>query len=789
MIGQTLGHYRIVEKIGAGGMGEVYRAHDEHLGRDVAVKVLPAGTLQDEHARKRFRKEAEALSKLSHPHIATVHDFDTQDGTDFLVMELVEGVTLSDKLAAGALPEKEITRLGGQVAEALEEAHERGVVHRDLKPGNVMVTAKSQVKVLDFGLAKLVRPDVASATAPTESFTETQGVAGTLPYMAPEQLRGEQVDARTDIHALGAVLYEMATGQRSFPETQGPRLIDAILNRAPQPPSGLNRRVSPGLENIILKSLEKEPENRYQSAKELAVDLRRLGTPGSAAAVLSARRPATRQGMVLAVGIALVALLAVLVGLNVGGLRQRLLGATPTGQITSIAVLPLENLMGDSEQDYFVDGMHDELIANLAKIGALTVISRTSAMRYKGTDKSLPEIARELGVDAVIEGTVRRAGNQVRITVQLIEAATDKHLFAESYQRELRDILSLQSEVARAIAGEIKATLTPEEETRLASAPPVNPEAYEAYLKGRYFWNKATPEGMEKGLGYFQQAAEIDPTYALAYVGLADAYIRMGNYKVRPRKEVFPKAKAAALKAVELDEMLGEAHHALGSVKAFYERDRPGAEREYKRAIELNPGNSRAHTLYALLLGRLGRHEEALAEAQRARELDPFSLVMNRNVGIIYYFARRYEEAIEEFRKVIEMDPTFPSPHFGLGRAYLQKRMYDEGVEEFLMGLRLAGSRPEDVVAMGKAYASGGFKSYLRARLEWLKGEPAYGRLRLSEMAWLHAQLNEKDDALEWLEKAVEDHQIVNLQAPHWDSLRSDPRFADLLLRLNFPER
>ncbi len=532
MIGKTLSHYRIVEKIGAGGMGEVYRARDEHLGRDVALKVLPAGTLGDEHARKRFRKEAQALSKLSHPNIATVHDFDTQDGTDFLAMELVEGVTLSDKLAAGALSEKEITRLGMQLAEALEEAHERGVVHRDLKPGNVMVTAKGQAKVLDFGLAKLVRPDVASATAPTESFTETQAAAGTLPYMAPEQLRGETVDARTDIHALGAVLYEMATGQRPFQERLATALVDDIMHKPPPLPGRLKPDLSPRLEEIILKCLEKEPERRYQSAKEIAVDLRRLGVPSTA--VRAEARPGPQRKAVWVVGLTVVALAAVLVGLNVGKLRERLLGGAAPGQITSLAVLPLENLMGDSEQDYFVDGMHDELIANLAKIGALTVISRTSAMRYKGTDKSLPEIARELGVDAVIEGTVRRAGNQVRITVQLIEAATDKHLFAESYQRELRNILALQSEVAQAIAREIKVAVTPEEEARLARARTVNPEAYEAYLKGRYQLSKSTEDPTKKGMEYFRRAIEIDPGYAPAYAGLADAYYGLSNLYLPP---------------------------------------------------------------------------------------------------------------------------------------------------------------------------------------------------------------------------------------------------------------
>ena len=482
MIGQTLSHYRVVEKIGAGGMGEVYRATDTRLEREVALKVLPSGTLADEAARKRFRKEALTLSKLNHPHIATVHDFDTQHGIDFLVMEYVAGGTLAAKLKSGPLPEKKVARLSLQIVEALEEAHEQGIVHRDIKPGNVMVTPKGQVKVLDFGLAKLLRP--VSATATTESLTETQGAAGTLPYMAPEQLRGEQVDARTDIHALGAVLYEMATGQRAFPDRQPAQLTAAILQLPPSSPRALNRRVSGELERVVLKCLEKEPERRYQSAKELRVDLRRMSSPTVAAFTPSPQAPAWGKPVwrLAAAGFAVVALLAVLVGLNVGGLRQRLLGGAAPGQIQSIAVLPLDNMMGDAEQDYFVEGMHEALITELSKIGALKVISRTSAMRYKDTDKSVPEIARELGVDAVIEGSVLRAGSTVRITAQLIEAATDRNLWADNFDRELRNILALHSEVARAIAKEIKITLTPGEEARLASARPVDPEAYEAYL-------------------------------------------------------------------------------------------------------------------------------------------------------------------------------------------------------------------------------------------------------------------------------------------------------------------
>ncbi len=543
MIGKTLGHYRILEKIGAGGMGVVYRAHDERLDRDVALKVLPAGSLTDESARKRFRKEALALAKLSHANIAPIYDFDTQDGTDFLVMERVGGQSLAQRLAAGSLAEKEVATLGAQIAAALEEAHDQGIIHRDLKPANVLLTPKGQAKVLDFGLAKLLRP-VSSTT--TESFTETQATAGTLPYMAPEQLRGETADARTDLFAAGIVLYEMSTGQRPFREAIVSRLTDAILHQPPVPPRALNARISSELERIILKCLEKEPENRYQSAKELGVDLRRLAAPSAMpVAVIPAPRPKiSLRRAVLSGGVAVVLLLAVIASVNVGAWRARLLGRAASPNIESLAVLPLANLSRDPEQEYFADGMTEALITDLSKISALKVISRTSVMQYKGVKKPLPEIARELGVDGVIEGSVQRSGGQVLITAQLIRAATDTHLWAESYERELRDVLALQSEVARAIASEIKVKLTPQEQTRLASARPVNPHAYELYLKGRFYWSKRTDEGLKKSVGYFNQALEEDPTYALAWAGLADTYLNMGGeYRVLPPPEARPEPR------------------------------------------------------------------------------------------------------------------------------------------------------------------------------------------------------------------------------------------------------
>ncbi len=548
MIGKSISHYRVTAKLGAGGMGEVYLAHDERLDRDVALKVLPAKTLADEAARKRFRKEALALSKLNHPNIATVHDFDTQDRVDFLVMEYVAGETLSDKLSNGPLPEEEVTKLGRQVADALEEAHDHGVIHRDLKPSNVMVTPKGQAKVLDFGLAKLVQP--VSETALTESLTETPAAAGTLPYMAPEQLQGQEVDARTDIYALGAVLYQMATGRRPFPEAQAPQLIAAILNESPQLPSGLNSQVSAGLESIILKALEKDPEQRYQSSRELITDLDRLGGPEPLLA--ARRRRATRRQLLATAAVAVVALLAVTLGLNLGGLRDRLLGTAAPSRIESIAVLPLENLSGDPEQEYFADGMTEALITDLAKLGGFKrVIARSSVMLYRETDKPVREIARELNVDAVITGSVLRSGDRVRITAQLINAATEEHLWADRYERELRDVLSLQNEIVAAIAREINIALTPQEEARLASARTVNPEAHEAYLKGMFHWYKLTPEDLETALQYFELALEKDPISARAYTGIGLVWSGRQQMGLVPPREASPKAKAAALKALE----------------------------------------------------------------------------------------------------------------------------------------------------------------------------------------------------------------------------------------------
>jgi serine/threonine-protein kinase len=786
MIGQTLGRYRIVEKLGAGGMGEVYRAHDEQLKRDVALKVLLADTLADDQARKRFRREAETLSKLNHPNIAQIHDFGSQDELDFLVMEQVPGESLKDRLDKGSLPEKELVRLGGQIADALGEAHEQGIVHRDLKPGNVKLTAKGQAKVLDFGIAKLLQ-SVTEAT--TQTFTETHSLAGTLPYMAPEQLRAEPVDARSDLYSFGVMLYEMATARRPFEEKVSTVLSDAILHQAPPSPRTVNRRLSAGLENVILKCLEKEPERRYQSAKEVRIDLERLGA-GIPVAAPARPRPWTRRLAVAAVGV--VALAALLVGFNIGGLRDRLLGGP--GQITSLAVLPLENLSGDAEQQYFVDGIHEELTATLAQIGSLRVISRSSATRYQETDKPLQQIAEELGVDAVVEGSVRRAGNQVRVTVQLIKADTDEHLFAENYQRELRDILFLQSEIAQAIAGEVEASLTPQQQTRLASARPVNPEAYEVYLRGIYHFNKVTPEDYEKAAQNFEQAIEIDPGYASAYAALAETQLWRAYVNAAFRTEAKEKSRAAALKALELDDTLNEVHGALGTVYLLFDWDWAGAEREFKRAIELDPNNAAAHHWYVSYLQIAGRMDEAVAEAERAVDLDPVSLPKMELLGYAYLYARQYDRALEQGQKLWEFEPGGWAAGQMLAEAYIHNGMYEEAIP--ILQELAAGSQDQPYALahwfaiLGRTYALAGEREKALEMLARMKEISKDSPVDSISMAMIHTALGEEDEAIEWLEKFYEERnpRPFILRIPYLDPLRDNPRFQDILRRMNFPE-
>ena len=790
--GQRLGHYVLLEEIGAGAMGRVYRARDERLERDVAIKILPPRSLTDPEARKRFRKEALALSKLNHPNIATIHDFDTAGELDFLVMEHIAGASLDEKLVHGPLTEKEAARLGQQLAEGLAAAHTAGVLHRDLKPANVRVTDEGRLKVLDFGLAKLALP--ASATTSTES--GSQQFVGTFPYMAPEQLLGEKLDSRTDIYAAGNVLYEMATGQRPFADEQGSRLVEGILHEAPQPPRGLNGKTSAAFENVILKCLEKEPENRYQSANELVVDLRRIGAGSVATKNVPTLRkeregwgtPGFRWGSsalrfsLLAVAVA-VALVLVLKFATPGKKGQEW-GTPKTSsaqvKIESLAVLPLQNISSDAGQEYFADGMTDELISRLARAVNLRVISRTSVMQYKNAQKALPEIARELGVDAVVEGSVMRAGDRVRITAQLIDARRDQHLWGDSYNRDLRDVLALQDEVAEAISNHIGSVLAG---TAPQPARKIDPQAYDAYLHGLYYWNKRTSDDVKKALGYFQDAIKREPGYAAAYAGVADCYLELQWGSGMPSSTALAQARAAANQALELDPNLPEAHATNGELLLTADWNWSGAEAEFRKAIELNPSYAMAHHRYGLELGQLGRVEEAKRELELARELDPAPAINRANVAWAYYVGRDYSAAIKILEQVLQQDPDFWVARWGLGSSYVQMKKYPEALAELERAVTLSQRDPGTVSSLAVAEARAGkvaeARKLLAELLEAARRQAASG----TDIAVVYAALGQREQAFAWLEKAyaAHAHDLLSLDAdPWWESLRADKRFKEL---------
>jgi eukaryotic-like serine/threonine-protein kinase len=742
----------------------------------------------DESARKLFCKEALALAKLNHPNIATIHDFDRDKSTDFLVSEYISGPRLSDMLASGPLPERQVLSLGMQLVQGLAAAHEHGVIHRDLKPANLRLTPDGRLKILDFGLAKLLQP---AASELTRSFTETQAGAGTLPYMSPEQVRGEAVDPRTDIYAAGAVLYEMATGRRVFPETVASRLADDIVHKAPLAPRALNHRISPELEQIILKCLEKEPERRYHSAKELEVDLSRLAAPSSISSVAPVGRIFTRR-VVIRAGLGLLALAVLLTLLNVSSWKKSLFRGTRPVQIEGLAVLPLENLSRDPDQQYFADGMTDELITDLAQIKSLRVISRTSVMRYRETKKPLPDIAQELHVDAVVVCSVERSGDRVRISAQLIEAPTDRNIWAKSYEGDLKDVLALRSQVAQAVAREIEVKLTPQEQELLARAHTVNPDAYQLYLRGRFFWRKFSGPSIAKSIEFYQQAIEKDPTYAPAYAGLADSYaFGSTGGGGTPPAEGMPKARASAQKAMQMDDTLSEAHLSLALVRAFYDWDWTGADDEFRRAIELNPNYSEAHHFYSHYFIAVGRIRESLAESQQALQVDPLSPDIVWHLGWHYYYAHDYDKAIEQLNKALELDPNSVQARLILGLSYEQKGLFPRAIQEIQKARSPVQGTPFGLGYLAHVYAASGNRAEAKKILQQLDQLSKQRYLSGYNMAIVCAGLGDSDGTFAWLDKAYQEHSfdISKLkQDPEFASVHQDPRFLDLLRRVHLPQ-
>jgi eukaryotic-like serine/threonine-protein kinase len=782
MIGQTLGHYRIIEKLGAGGMGVVYRACDERLERDVAIKVLPAGALADEEARKSFRREAMALSKLNHPNVATIHDFSSEGDVDFLAMEYIPGATLADKLRSGALPEAEVVRLGKQAAAALEAAHERGLIHRDLKPGNIMVTPKGLVKVLDFGLAKLLRPQ--GVPAKTLTLEGSTALTGTLPYMAPEQLDGREVDERTDIHALGAVLYELATGQRRSPQEVPSQIIKDILADAPKPPRSINSQISEGLERIILKCLEREPADRYASAGDLISDLDHLETGGLSALIAGRPGRGSRRSLwqrpLPVIGVLALGLAGLMFGLDIGGLRGLLTGKSKNPAVQSLAVLPLKNISQDPGQDYFADGITDSLITELGQISTLRVISSTSVSRYKKTEESLPEIAKALKADMVVEGSVSRSGDKVRITAKLIHPADERQLWAKSYERGMGDFMVLQTEIAGDITRQIGVRLSEEARLQMAKRRAVNPQAMDVYLKGVYSGD------MEN----FKQAIKIDPDFALAYTKIASAYFYAGLFGDIPPREAFSKMKEAALKALEKDNALGEAHGYLAVAWLHNDLNWAEAEKEFKRAFELNPSLAMIHHLSAHYLMAMNRTEESMSEIKLAEALDPFSWDRSQCFGWHCLFTKGYDEAIVMAREGVRMDPKNAWAHVILGWSYEQKSMIKEATVEFQDALSAWKDNSLPLAGLGHVYGISGRTKEAREILEKLLEMSKQRYVPAYDIAVVYMGLGDKPRAFEWLSNAYEERSgfLVYIKCDRrFDGLRPDPRYEALLKRIGLP--
>jgi eukaryotic-like serine/threonine-protein kinase len=775
--GTRLGPYEIVSALGAGGMGEVYRARDTRLGREVALKVIPSSLLSNETARLRFQNEARALATLSHPNIASLFEFDSEQGVEFLVMELVEGESLGKRLSRGALEPEAVTLLGAQLMEGLRAAHAKGIVHRDLKPENLVISDDGRLKILDFGVAKVLPNAMATAASGEPQLTAPGRMVGTLAYMAPEQIRDQPIDERTDIYAAGAVLYEMTTGRQAF-SGGGLALVDEILNREPPAPSSVTASVPPALEMLIAKAMDKDPRHRYQSVDDMLIDLQRLGrqTGGRMPSSLAVRMRKWKQPLLI---VAIASALAIGIWL---GAR----GGKPAGgaSIESVAVLPLENLSRDPEQEFFADGMTDELITNLGKIEQLRVISRTSMMQYKGVHRPLQQIARELKVDGLVEGSVTRAQNRVRITAKLLDPATEKQLWGDTFEGDIKDVLSLQDQVARSITEQIRGKLTSQQHARLSSGRAVNPEAYDAYLKGRQAIWRFQDTG---AIPYFQKAIALEPQYAEAYAGLADAYTSR-SFTGLPPMEVLPKAREAAQKALALDDSLAEAHAAMGLVRMMYDFDWRGAEVEFRKALEIKPGNPISHYELSILLSMVGRHDEAIAEAQRAISLDPLDSLVNVNLGWRYQGARRFDQAIAQFKKTLEAHPDIAYVHGNISQCLLCQGKAREALAE----LGPDKGKPDWAAQSAVMNAAAGNKEEARRQLAVLLAKRQQGYYSARLIASVYAALGDKQEALRWMNTAREEHDgwtasLFTGFNCEWDHLRSDPGFQDLRRRFNLP--
>lgn len=771
-------------------MGVVYRARDEKLQRDVALKFLEKLPTGSSASHERALKEARAISALNHPNICTVYEIDEVDGRPFIAMEYVEGRALSLEIPSTGFSLEQVERYGMQLADALQHAHSRGIIHRDLKTANVILTPSGRLKVLDFGISRRIEPGRGhdETTRFDQSWESQHTFTGTLPYIAPEVLKGQEADVRSDIWSLGVVLYEMAAGHRPFSGATAYELTAGILRE--RPPE-ITPPLPPVPQAVIEKCLDKDPGQRYQSAGEVRAALETASTASRTHEFFRPGIPAKppEPGLFAPRNIAIMALLVVIaVGLGfwVKGRAKENPKPPLPGAIQSVAVLPLANLSGDPAQDYFADGMTDAIITELSQIRKLRVISRTSVMQYKHTQKTMDQIAQDLNVDAVVEGSVLRADNRVRISAKLFQTNIEGALWGDNFERDFKDVLALQSDVATEIARGIQVELSGTEQSQLARSRSVVPEAYENYLKGRYEFEKRTPEGFRDAATFFQKAIEKDQTFAAAYAAQGDTYVSMSNYQMEPPEMLVPKAKKAVEKALALDNRLAQAHTSLAAIR-MYHLEGGDVEGEFQQAIKLDPGYAQGIHWYALYLAAVGRKEESIREIKLAREIDPKSLIINANVGWVYYLAGEFDKAEAAGKTTLQMDPSFVSAHSYLGQIYVAKKRYEDAVHEFQTALSLGPGDIAGQADLAHAYAIAGRKSDAEELLREMQSMQAKKYVSAYDFAMAYAGFKDEKRTLEWLEKSYVERngRLANLGVhPQFAFLRNEPRFQNIVEKI-----